>query len=157
MAGIEFTLIATVLVFLVLNGIDVARYAWTRMQVENAAQIGAQAAWKACDPEKLPVASKCAGFTAAVTAAVQSTSLQTAVTLQGTAPGFYCVDATDGLKFVAATTPPSDCRATGRADLLPGYYAEVTVTYTFIPLFADLTVARMFSNSVTKTSRVRLQ
>ena len=60
-AGIEFALVAGALCILLLNGIEVARYAYTVMQVQNAAQIGAQAAWKACDPTKeLPATTKCA-------------------------------------------------------------------------------------------------
>jgi Flp pilus assembly protein TadG len=156
MAGIEFTLIVSVLCFLFLNGIDVARYAWIRMQVENAAQIGAQAAWRTCDPNNLPVSCKSSAFTTPVTAAIQSTSLQTAVTLQTATAGYYCVDAAVGLKLVADTTPPSNCQTTGRVDLTPGYYAQVGVSYTYAPLFADLTIARLFSTLVTKTARVRL-
>ena len=51
-AGIEFALVAGVLCILLINGIEIARYAYTAMQVQNAAQIGAQSAWKACDPNK---------------------------------------------------------------------------------------------------------
>ncbi len=156
MAGVEFALIASVLCYLVLNGIDVARYAWIRMQVDNASQIGAQAAWKTCDPNKIPVSKKCPDFNAAITAAVQSSSLQPSAILQGASAGYYCVDAVEALKFVAELTPPSNCQATGRVDLTPGYYAVVEIRYTFAPLFADLTVAKLFSPSITKTARVRL-
>ena len=52
------------------------------MQVQNAAQIGAQSAWKACDPNKeLPATTKCPGLKTAVAAAIKSTTLGDKVTL----------------------------------------------------------------------------
>jgi Flp pilus assembly protein TadG len=156
-AGTEFALVATVLCFLLLNGIEFARYAWVQMQVENAAQMGAQAVWRACDPNKLPLNPRCPGYETAVDAAIRSTSLGSGVTRQGLTSGYYCVDTADGLKLVATASPPANCSATGRLDLAPGYFAETTATYTYAPLFADLTIAKLFNTSVTKTARMRLQ
>ena len=93
-AGIEFALVAGTLCLIMLNAFDVANYIYKRMQVENAAQMGAQAAWKTCDPTMLPATKLCAGLNTAVTAAVQSTSLGQGVTLEpgSLSEGYFCLD-----------------------------------------------------------------
>ena len=80
-AAVEFALVAGTLSFAMLNCTDVARFYVQRMQLENAARMGAQAAWNSCDTTKLPATTNCTALTTAVTTAVQSTSLGTAVTL----------------------------------------------------------------------------
>lgn len=158
-AGIEFALVASLLVFLMLNGIDVARYAYIKMQVDNAAQIGSQAAWKACDPAKLPATILCSNLTTAVTHAVQSTSLGNTVQLQSGSPseGYYCIDSSGTLQPVGTlSTKPDDCSAVGMPHLQPGDYIKVGVAYTYAPLFADLTVARFFRTTVTSSAHMRL-
>src|SRR6202043_3818562 len=76
-AAVEFAGAAVFLVFGVLNAIDMGYYTYQRMEVENAAQVGAQAAWNTCyDPTyMLPATQKCSGLNAAITTAIQSTSL----------------------------------------------------------------------------------
>jgi Flp pilus assembly protein TadG len=158
-AGIEFAVIAGVLIFLLLNGIDVARYAHIKMQVENAAQAGAQAAWKACDPAKLPATILCSGLTAAITAAITSTSLGTGVQLQSGSPseGYYCLDNSGGLRPVGnLSTKPDDCTDVNMPQLKPGNYIKVHVTYSYAPLFSELTVARFFGTSIASSAHMRL-
>ena len=159
-AGIEFALIGATLCLFTLNLVDVARYIYTRMAVQNAAQIGAQAAWQACDDTKVPATILCPGLTTAVTAAVQSTTLGTTVSLQTGSPseGYYCINTDNALQYVSSvSTKPADCSAAGMATLQPGDYVVVDVTYSYAPLFADLTVARLFTTPITETARVRLQ
>jgi len=48
-AAAEFALLLSLLVIPTLNVADLAIYAWDRMQLENAAQMAAQAAWETCD------------------------------------------------------------------------------------------------------------
>jgi Flp pilus assembly protein TadG len=164
-AGIEFALVAGLLCFLLLNGIDVARYAWIRMQVDNAAQIGVQAVWKACGPDKVPITPKCLNNTgnagkaavAAIDAAVASTSLKEAVTRVGApSEGLYCADAAKGL--VAVVDTDATClKETGASTVAPGYYVRIDVTYTYAPLFADLTIASIFDVAISNFAYVRLQ
>src|ERR1700736_1210431 len=82
-AAIEFAGVALFLVACLLNAVDVGRFIYQRMQVEYGAQVGAQAAWKTCyDPgTMLPATLNCPKLTAAITAAIQSTSLGTAVSM----------------------------------------------------------------------------
>ena len=80
-AGVEFALIGGFLCLAVVNVADISIYLYKRMNVENAALVGAMSALKACDTTELPATVNCPGLTAAVTAAIQSTSLGSAVTL----------------------------------------------------------------------------
>ncbi|WP_246812096.1 TadE/TadG family type IV pilus assembly protein [Microvirga sp.] len=158
-AGIEFALVASTLCLLVLNIFDVANYIYTRMQVENAAQMGAQAAWKTCDPTTLPATKLCAGLGTAVTAAVQSTSLGNTVSLQSGAlsEGYYCLNPSGDLQPVGTLDArPVDCSATSMPNLQPGNYIKVSVTYSYRPLFSGLTVARFLETPVQSTSYMRL-
>jgi len=47
-AAIEFGITGLLLAIGLLNAVDVGYYAYRRMEVENAAEVGAQAAWKIC-------------------------------------------------------------------------------------------------------------
>jgi Flp pilus assembly protein TadG len=157
--GIEFALIMSALCFLLLNAVDVARYAWIRTQVENAAQVGAQAAWKTCDPSKLPVNPNCPTLATKVTAAVQSTSLGDKIQLQeAPSEGYYCLNTSNTLQYVGtAATPPANCAAAGRTDVLPGDYIRVDVTYPYKPLLGGLSVAGLLTTPITETALMRLQ
>src|SRR5712692_9767230 len=53
-AAIEFGVFALLLFLALANVVDVTMYIYQRMQAENATQVAAQAAWKACDLPKLP-------------------------------------------------------------------------------------------------------
>src|SRR5215471_14129081 len=98
-AAIEFAMCAGFLSVAVLNAADVSIYLYQRMEVENATEMGAQAAWKTCPMTQLPATVNCAGLNSAVTQAVQSTSLGTHVTLQSGSPseGYYCVNSSNAL------------------------------------------------------------
>jgi Flp pilus assembly protein TadG len=158
-AGIEFALVAGTLCLIMLNAFDLANYIYKRMQVENAAQMGAQAAWKTCDPTMLPATKLCAGLNAAVTAAVQSTSLGQGVTLEpgSLSEGYLCLDLSGSLKPVGTlNVRPVDCSATSMPNLQPGNYIIVSVTYSYTSIFSDLTVTRFFGTSIQSTSYMRL-
>jgi Flp pilus assembly protein TadG len=162
-AGIEFALVASTLCTLLLSGIEVARYAYTVMQVQNAAQMGAHSVWKACDPTKeLPATTKCKGLRAAVAAAIKSTTLGDSVTLQQNSPSeaYYCLNNANSLiptSGIPLGSKPSNCNAvTGAQAGQPGDYIRVDVTYTYRPLFLDFTLGRLFDGQITKTTYMRL-
>lgn len=159
-AGIEFALIATAMVVPLLNVIDGAKYVAERMLVENAAQMGAQAAWQTCGPGSLPATASCAALTQAVTAAAQSTSLGTAVAIVTGSPseGYYCINGSNALTLVAAisSTEPSDCSAVGQSSRMPGDYIEVQVTHSFTSLFPGMTITATLPATMTKTAWMRL-
>src|SRR5947209_13981249 len=84
-AAVEFGFVGLMFITGVLNAFELGRFAYQRMQVENAAYAGAQAAWKTCDFTMLPATQmqtatqtqKCPNLNTAVTAAIRGTSLGT--------------------------------------------------------------------------------
>ena len=160
-SAIEFAFFVGLLVFGMLNVADVSIYIYKRMQVENAAEMGAQAAWKACDPSKgyLPATTNCPGLMTAVQNAVQSTSLGTQVSLQSGYPaeGYYCIDSSNALQYVSDTsTKPGDCSAVGTPALKPADYIKIATTFSYTPLFSGITVASAFAGQITDTAFMRL-
>jgi Flp pilus assembly protein TadG len=161
-AAIEFAGASLLLVAGLLNAVDLGYYEHRRMEVENAAQAGAQAAWATCNDitTMLPATQKCAGLNAAVTAAVQSTSLGTAVSLASGYPaeGYYCVNGSNVLQSVGSlSSKPADCSAAGNPGVSPGDYIQVGVTFTYAPLFPGVTVMSAWGiTSITHASWMRL-
>jgi Flp pilus assembly protein TadG len=152
-AAIEFGIAGLMLVIGLLNAVDVGLYAYKRMEVENSAEAGAQAAWKTCNNSKgpvlLPATTKCTvangadtDLNSAITTAIQATSLGTSVSLYSGYPteGYYCVNASNVLQYVGPVTssPPADCSAAGNPATSPGDYIQVQVTYPYQSLFPGL-------------------
>jgi Flp pilus assembly protein TadG len=159
LAAIEFSMIAGVLCIGILNVSDLAIYLFDDMQVKNAAEIGAQAALATCDLNHLPATTKCTGLTTAVTNAVQSTSLASAIALQSGSPseGFYCVNTAGALQYVAdVNNPPGDCTAAGTPTNGPGDYIKIQTSYTFTSLFPGMSVASALPKTMTSTAWMRL-
>ena len=160
-AAIEFSLFVGMLAFGLLNTADVSIYIYQRMELENAAQMGAQAAWQTCDPNnnQLPATTNCPGLTTAITNAIQSTSLGTNVALQSGSPaeGYYCVNSSNALQYVSAvSSKPADCTAAGMPSLQPADYIQITTTFPYAPLFPGITVASGFTTPITQTALMRL-
>jgi Flp pilus assembly protein TadG len=157
-AGVEFALVGGFLCLAVVNVADIGIYLYKRMNVENAALVGAMSALKACDATVLPATVKCPGLNAAVTAAIQSTSLGTAVTLSGSvSEGYYCVNSSNALQYVSSVaSKPADCTAAGMPALQPADYVQVAVTFSYTPIFSGISVASLFPTPITKTAMVRM-
>jgi Flp pilus assembly protein TadG len=168
-AAAEFVLWLAVLVVPVLSAADLGVYAMQRMQLEVAAQAGAQAAWHLCDSTKLPAASKCTGLSSAITTAVQTTTLGSNVTVSTGYPleGYFCTStgqallpAGTGMTWTLAATPPAkpaNCSAvvTG-STTAPGDYIQVKVTYTYSPVFPAVSIASLLTTPITRTAWMRL-
>ena len=175
-AAIEFALTGLMLALGLMNAVDVGLYAYRRMEVENSAEAGAQAAWKTCSNQSsmLPATKlnastglpNCPGpnvtptLNAAITSAIQSTSLGTAVSLASGYPaeGYYCVNLSNVLQSVGSlSSKPANCAAAGNAATAPGDFIQVQVTYAYQPLFSGLTVMNALGiSSITKTAWMRL-
>ena len=141
----------------VLNATDLGYYMYQRMEVENAAQAGAQAAWKTCYDQStmLPATTNCSGLNAAITTAIHSTSLGAAVTLASGYPaeGYYCVNSSNVLQSVGTTSSkPSDCSAAGSSTTAPGDYIQVQVNYNYSPLFGISVMSASGITSISMTS-----
>jgi hypothetical protein len=153
--------------------VDVGFYAYRRMEVENAAEAGAQKAWNTCnDPSSMLPATQlnasgspnCPGLNAAITTAIQSTTLGTAVSLASGYPaeGYYCVNASNVLQLVGAVSSPepANCSAAGNATATPGDYLQVGVTCPYQSLFPfsvmSAPVISSKASPITKTSWMRM-
>jgi hypothetical protein len=144
-----------------LNLVDFSVRIWSQMQLDNAAEIGAQAAYNACAGVAEPVTTNCTSMNSAVTTAIQSTSLGTNVTLASGSPTetYYCTNtSTNTLQSVGTpSSPPSpfDCTAAGNPSVTPGDYITVKVNYTFNPMFPGLSL--LSSSTLSSTGLTRLQ
>ena len=160
-ASIEFAMVALMFIAGVLNAFELGRFAYERMQVENAAYAGAQAAWKTCNDSStmLPATQNCPGLNAAVTTAIHGTSLGTAVSLTttGIVEGYYCVNSSNALQSVGSiSNKPANCSAAGNASASPGDYLQVNVTFSYRPLLPLTIFGLRGAATITKTSWMRL-
>ena len=164
-SAIELSFFLGLLAFGMLNVADISIYIYQRMEVENATQMGVQAAWSNCDPTQGQVpamfpAGNCPNLTTNITTAVTSTSLGANVQLQSGSPseGYYCVNSSGTLQYVSSVSipPPPDCTAAGTPGNQPGDYIKVATTYAYAPLFPGITVAGAFTTPITKTAFMRL-
>jgi Flp pilus assembly protein TadG len=159
-AAIEFAGVAGLLSVSLLNAVDVGYYMYKRMQVENAAQVGAQAVWKTCTQSMLPATQNCSALNTTVAAAIHSTSLGSAIGLASGYPaeGYYCVNSSNALQSVGSlSSRPSNCSAAGNANANPGDYIQIRVSYSYAPLFPGISVMSATGiSSITMTSWMRL-
>lgn len=165
-AAAEFALIVSILVVPLLNVIDLAVYSFRKVQVELAAEAGAQAVRSYCTPLQSPVTANCPGVLGQITTAVQSTSLGASVSLQTPSPveGYYCVDGNNNLQLVGTLgqigSPPVkpstfNCSAYG-SSAAPGDYVQVAVTYAYTPVFSSVSVATLLPTPVVRTAWYRV-
>jgi Flp pilus assembly protein TadG len=158
-AAVEFGFVGLMFITGVLNAFELGRFAYQKMQVENAAYAGAQAAWAACDYTSLPATQNCATLNTKVTAAIQGTSLGTRVALSSTgiSEGYYCVNASNALQSVGSiSSKPTNCSAAGNASALPGDYIQVNVTFSYTPLLSMTVMGMRGASTITKASWMRL-
>jgi Flp pilus assembly protein TadG len=169
-AAIEFGVTGLMLVIGLLNAVDVGFYIYRQMEVENAAEAGAQAAWNNCPNQStmLPATQNCTvangaptSLNDAIDTAIQSTSLQKNVSR---APGYpteayYCVNSSNALQFCGSvSSKPANCSCAGNAAAGPGDYIQVQVTYAYSPLFPGpiSVMSALGITSITKTSWMRM-
>lgn len=159
-AAIEFAFIASAVGLTMLNVSDIAIFLFDKLEVENATQMGAQAAFATCPYTSLPATTNCSGLNNAITAAIQSTSLGAGPVLASGYPSeaYYCVNGNGALTSVGEVTAarPGDCTAAGSSSTKPGDYLLVRTSYTFSPLFGGVSVAALLPATITSTAWVRL-
>ena len=157
--SVEFALAAVVIMTAMLNAADVGGYVYQSMQVESAAQMGAQTALQTCTATQLPATTMCSGLTSRIVGAVASTSLGSAVTLDGDQPAeaYYCIDGTSRLVHVGAIgSKPANCSAVGRSTIMPGDYIVVAVSYSFRPLMPGASVASLLTTPIRRSAIMRV-
>src|ERR1700726_1107720 len=80
-AAIEFALVSTVLVPVLLNVVDFSFLIWAKMELKNAAKRAPRAAYVTSPAAPLPPKINCPSLNSAITTAAQGTSLSTGVSL----------------------------------------------------------------------------
>lgn len=161
-AAAELALVLPGLAFIVLNIADLSIYAYSRMQVDLAAQEAVGAARVLCSAStQLPAKQNCgASLDSTMLAAAQTTSLGSGVTLGASSENYYCADSTSTLVVVAAynATPPSSCGGTYTSSTVaPGDYISVTASYSFTSVFPGASVAALLPSPITRTAWLRLK
>lgn len=159
LVAVEFALTGTMLAYGLLNAIDLGYYIYRRMEVENAAEVGAQAATTTCKQAQLPATTKCSGLNAAITSAIQNTSLGTAVSLALGYPteGYYCTNSSNALQFCGSvSSKPANCSCAGNASDRPADYLQVQVTAPYQALFGVSVMGALGWSSINMTSWMRM-
>ncbi|MDB5444605.1 MAG: hypothetical protein JWP73_2981 [Phenylobacterium sp.] len=157
-AAVEMALVTGFFSVAMFNAVEVGRYAYILMEAEQATQVGAQAAYVACDTQHVPATQNCQGLNAAVTTAIHGTSLGTNVSLNGAiSEGYYCINSSNALVYASdLASKPADCSAYGNPGLAPVLYLQVHTTYAYAPIFTGFTIASTFPTSVQKTAWMRM-
>lgn len=160
-AAVELAIWMLVMVPALANVIDLGLYLYSGVQVGNAAQSGAQAAWTTCYGKyTFTTSSKpsdCTGLTNAVTYAITNSSVlggSGAITETSTSNpaaneeyGMYC----SYTGALVKTTTGSCTHGT------PGYYYKVQATYAdYSPLVRGVTISN-FLSPPTRYAWARLQ
>jgi Flp pilus assembly protein TadG len=160
-ATIEFAIVASALLMVMLNGVEVARYYFAKMELQNAVQMAGQAVWKLCDTTaKIPTNTNCTNRDTKITNSLQATSLGTDVTLSSGFPteAWFCINSGTGVLQSAGSTKPTDCSSYGgTAAQSAGYYVTIQAQYTYAPIFTTITVGGSLPTTVTAKTVTRLQ
>lgn len=157
--SVEFALAAIFIVTAMLNAADVGEYVHQSMQVENAAQMGAQTALQTCAATQLPVMTACPGLSGRITSAVTSTSLGGNVTVDGgqAVEAYYCINAANTLVRVGTIGgKPATCAATGNPSVAPGDYVVVTVSFPYTALFPGAGAGAVLTTPIRRSAIMRL-
>ena len=155
-AAAEFALILTLLAIPILNVVDVGNYVYQRMELDNAAQVGAQAVWAAvggstCNTP-VTVGTNCSTLSTTINSAMQSTPLGTKVSLISKSENYYCVNSSGALVITGTLSSRPTC-----SDGQPaGDYILVTVNYTYKPVFTGISVVSLLANPIARTASTRL-
>jgi len=159
-ATVEFALIFGVLVVVMLNGIEIARWYNSKMELDNASEMAVQAVTKSCDSTHLPATTACPTFNSVISTALASTTLGSLV-VQGSgspADSYYCLNASGALVFLSSVaTPQTSCAAAGNASLMPSEYVTIQASYSYVPIFAAVTIGRLLPSSLKSFAMVRLK
>jgi hypothetical protein len=178
-AAAEMALDLPAIAFIVLNITDLVIYAYSRMQVDLAAQEAVGAARAFCNTSssdrELPAQLYCSGVDQTITDAAKNTSLGSAVTLTTTSgiihsnEAWYCANTSGQLApaptpsqpaggYSINSAPPNDCSGVvSGSTIAPGDYISVTANYTYTPVFPGFSVASLLSGTITRTAWMRLK
>ena len=173
-AAAEFALWISVLTVPVFSVVDLGVYAFQNMELNNAAQAAAQAAWSLCNSSALlPASTKCTGLQTALATAAHSTGLGTSATVSATSDGYYCLTnpptGSPTLQLIGTvdTIPASNggptpagganCSSYITGNTNPaGEYVKITVNFTYTPVVPGLGVLCLLPTTMSRPAWMRL-
>jgi Flp pilus assembly protein TadG len=164
-AAAEFTLVALMFAYMMINVGDLGVYVYDKMQVESAAQAAAESMWAQCSPTTgaAPnITANCSGYAAKITSAAQQTSLGTGVTallLSSPGEGWYCANTSGGLTRNSTSISGSQptCTSIVSTDTTKaGDYVPIQASYAYSPIFPGATVTSLLSTTITHTVWIRV-
>lgn len=161
----ETALVSGFLVLLIAQVLDFGWFAYCAVQVRMAAQAAAAEAAVVCNESaKLPATVNCQPTLADLKTKMQTAANQVSIGGTITIPddpqeAYYCGDPTDEELVYAGpvTSPkPADCvAATGTADT-PSDMVQVTINYTFSPLFPGLSAISFAEGTLASTGWMKV-
>lgn len=159
-AAAEFALLCPLFILLLFGVIEIARYGYEKMLVENAVHAAAMDVWKACDPVHVPAKSYCNvtghNLTTAISTGLASNPLFTSISLQGTpSEAYYCVNSSTGALVDVTATKPAKCTAYGNSNA-PGDYIIFTASMPFSAMFLNIGSGKIIPTSIQSTAYMRL-
>jgi Flp pilus assembly protein TadG len=160
LAATEGAIVLSILALASLNALELARWAYTRMQVANAAQMAVQNAYKTCDTQHLPATVNCTGLTSAIATSLAATDLGSAIQQETGSPseGYYCVATTGTLTAVGSlTSKAADCSSAGDAAHAPADYLTVQVKLTYTPLASAVTIGALLPATIKGSGTMRME
>lgn len=163
LVAIEFGIVASLLVPLLLSVADIGQYLHRRLQVEGLAVATARAISSTCSG-KLPALSKCAQVDAVIADIRATSSLDAGVGIAFD-EGSFCVTGKRLARHSAAgqggTCPGKSANTNANGGTAAGDYVIVTVSYTVAPLFLGTAgtggVGDVLPNRIVRTAMLRLQ
>ena len=152
LVAIEFAVVASLLVPLLLAVADIGQYLHRRLQVEGLAVQVARAVTTTCSG-KLPAIARCARLRAVIADIRAVSSLATTVAIAFDEAEF-CVHR-NRLDRVGPAGRGAICP--GSSGVVAGDYVIVTARYTIQPLFLGNGVGGMLPSTIVRTAMLRLQ
>jgi Flp pilus assembly protein TadG len=156
-AAAEFALILTLLAIPILNVVDLGNYVYQRMELDNAAQVAAQAVWSAAGSAncKTPVtvSGNCPNLSTIISTAMQSTPLGSNVSLSAKSESYYCVNSSGALVSAGSVSGSRPTCSDGQA---AGDYVLITSNYTYTAVFTGVSVVSLLTNPIARTAWTRL-
>jgi Flp pilus assembly protein TadG len=148
-AAVEFAVWMVIIVWPLLNVVDLGVYVFQKMQVDNAGQAAAAQVFNNCGQTTLsPILANCSGakLTSGADSGAHSTSLGSDVTVA------YKTECVGGTLKSGGDPSVTACPS----GMSSGDYIGVTVSYTYHPVFPNLTVTSILDSAMGKIAWMRM-
>ena len=148
-AAVEFAIWMVIIVWPLLNVVDLGVYVFQKMQVDNAGQAAVAQVFNNCGQTTVsPILTNCssAKLSNGANSGAHSTSLGSDVSVA------YKTECVSGALKSGGDPSITDCPS----GMSAGDYIGVTVSYTYHPVFPNLTVTSMLDSGMGKIAWMRM-